>query len=125
MSSPQKGGGYKKIGSLITIFRKTNGRCFYCNKIGEHIDHFMPKQKWKEYEITEATGQSCDQLENLFMACASCNLSKANTEPCEWLWDMGRIPESKNVWFRYFRANHRVGLIDDELMVAVREGKIC
>ncbi len=87
------------------IFNKTNGRCFYCNRIGEEIDHFVSRAKWRDWELTKYLG-STDTLENLFLACRKCNRSKLDKCPEDFFGN------SFKLWSRYSRANRRVGIYD-------------
>lgn len=91
--------------TLLTISRKTNGRCFYCNNIGEVIDHFISKQKWIDWEL-EATPLKgkLNNLENLFLACKKCNSHKKSKCPEDF------IGNSFKCWDRYLRTNKRIGI---------------
>lgn len=88
---------------LLKIFQKTNGRCFYCNKPGEVIDHFLSKNKWKKWNLenTPLKGKLND-LENLFLACKKCNNLKKDKCPEDF------IGNSYKCWSRYYRANKRI-----------------
>lgn len=90
---------------LLTVFRKTNGYCFYCNALGEVVDHFLPKKELIPlYESLGWDKKLMDKPENLFLACRDCNSKKAASFPEDFtrlgFW----------VWNRYDRANRRVGL---------------
>lgn len=90
---------------LLKIFNKTNGRCFYCNKPGEEIDHFVSKSKWKEWLLEETPlAGKLDDIENLFLSCKHCNRSKHNSCPEDF------VGNSWMAWSRYDRANKRIGL---------------
>ena len=90
---------------LIKISQKTNGRCFYCNKPGEAVDHFVPKKLWNEWDFNLCVGSS-DIIENLFLACQHCNSSKRDKCPEEF------TGEQFKCWERYKRANRRIGIFD-------------
>lgn len=89
---------------FILVISKTNGRCFYCNRPAEQIDHFVSKFMWKEWNLDEPLG-SADQLQNLFPACRLCNVRKSNKCPEDFMVGV-------DAWDRYTRANFRVGLSD-------------
>jgi len=89
--------------SLIRIFRKTNGKCFYCKKNGEVIDHFISKQKWKEWDLTPWIG-SVDKIDNLFLSCRKCNSSKSNKCPEDF------IGNSEKAWKMYDKVNKKIGI---------------
>ena len=91
---------------LIRVVSKTNGRCFYCNKIGEEIDHFISKYYWWLWKLSDypANLGSVDQIKNLFLSCMPCNRSKKNQCPEDF------IGNPVKAWSRYTRANFRVGL---------------
>ena|SRR3990167_8424284 len=65
----------------LTVARKTNGRCFYCNKPAEEIDHFIPKSIWIEKELSKYGHGSVDKIENLFGSCGNCNRKKSEKHP--------------------------------------------
>jgi 5-methylcytosine-specific restriction endonuclease McrA len=54
---------------------RTSDNCFYCKKLCEekHIDHIIPVSRG---------GQNC--LENVVVACTTCNLNKGNKLISEW-----------------------------------------
>lgn len=89
---------------LLTISRKTNGRCFYCNNAGEVVDHFIPKQKWQRWDLenTFLKGR-LDHIENLFLACKKCNSAKKDKCPDDF------IKNPFKAWRRYRKANKRIG----------------
>lgn len=91
----------------MVVFAKTNGRCFYCNRPAEHIDHFISRCKWKIWDLTRFLNKSVDNLSNLFPACARCNLRKGFKDPEDFMGN------SYKLWARYNRANRRVGLPDE------------
>lgn len=96
----------KMIKEILQVSRKTNGRCFYCNKLGEAIDHFISKKKWKEWDLDNTPLRGgLDRIENLVLACKSCNSSKRDKTPEEF------IGNSFMAWNRYDRVNKRVGLV--------------
>ena len=65
------------------IAKKTNGRCFYCNKVGVfEIDYFISKSKWYEWQLDDTPQKG--KLSHL---------------------------EKWKAWSRYYRANYRVGLL--------------
>ncbi len=91
---------------VIRISQKTNGRCFYCNsKKAVEVDHFISKSKWKEWDLegTPLKGE-LNTIKNLFLACAECNRSKHNKCPEDFFGN------SYKIWNRYYRANKRIGL---------------
>ena len=89
---------------FIKVAIKTNGRCFYCNKLGEVVDYFVSKHQWEDWGLDFYIG-SCDCLENLFLACAKCNGSKGKKSPDDF------IGNSYTAWLRYEKANKRIGII--------------
>ena len=96
---------------LIKISQKTNGRCFYCNKDGEQVDHFISKKKWKEWGLTEVMGD-VDNLTNLFLACRKCNISKLDKCPEDFMRDKNKnyseYRNTKICWDRYEKTNRRI-----------------
>lgn len=93
---------------FILISAKTNGRCFYCNKMGEEIDHFISKEKWRKWDLenTPIKGE-LNNLDNLFLSCKNCNIKKRDNDPEDF---MGNYVIA---WSRYCRTNQRVGLLKD------------
>lgn len=91
----------------LIIFRKTDGKCFYCGAIKDPIemviDHFMSKQKYKEWKVEDLLG-SPDEIENLVLACTLCNSSKKDKCP-EDFTGLGEV-----VWDLLEKANKKVGL---------------
>lgn len=86
---------------FIKVIMKTNGRCFYCNKPGEVVDHFFPIKLWKEFELWE-NGINKDAIENLFLSCKRCNQIKRDKFPEDFFG-------SKYICYdRYDRANKRI-----------------
>ena len=81
---------------ILAIASKTNGRCFYCGKAGEVVDHFMPKAKAKELGNYE----DVNRIDNLFIACTSCNARKSDKWPEDFLGE-------KKAWTKYFRTNQK------------------
>ena len=98
---------------LIKVSQKTNGRCFYCNKDGEHIDHFISKKKWEQWGLEEFLG-SVDNIENLFLACRKCNISKSDKCPEDFMRNKNKnYSEHRNTticWDRHDKANKRIDL---------------
>ncbi len=71
------GGVTIKQSDIDLQFRSQKGKCWYCGKeLGKQfdIDHLTP--------ISRGGG---NQPENLVIACISCNRSKNNKTPAEWL----------------------------------------
>lgn len=91
---------------LLLVLRKTDGRCLYCGLPNAYeIEHFIPKCLWYKLGYDCFSGESPDNLENLFLSCRSCNLSKGRKHPEDFIgWRMA--------WYRYAKANFNVGLID-------------
>lgn len=91
---------------LLNIFLKTNGRCFYCNKLGEVIDHFISKKKWKEWELDTVISLKgkLNNIENLILSCRKCNVSKSDKTPEDF------IGNSYKCWDRFNKANKRIGI---------------
>lgn len=91
------------------VCAKTNGRCFYCNRIAKkmEVDHFTPRAKWKEWLLDDIPfyNGNLNSLENLFLACKSCNASKRDKCPEDF------VGNSYIAWDRYDRANRRVGIL--------------
>ena len=86
---------------LLIIFRKTDGKCFYCGS-GEafDVDHFFPRAKANEYG-EELIG-NLDILENRFLACQNCNSKKKDKFPEDFI---------ENAWERYDWANIKAGIM--------------
>ena len=55
------------------IMERDEGRCRYCGRPAEHVDHVLPYSR----------GGS-DDPGNLVAACAPCNLDKRDQTPAEW-----------------------------------------
>ena len=92
---------------FIKVIAKTNGRCFYCNKPAEEIDHFISKEKWKDWELdTTPLKGGLDKLENLFPICIKCNRRKSDKCPEDF------IGNSFIAWSRYTKCNFRSGLLE-------------
>lgn len=89
---------------LLKITQKTNGRCFYCNRDGEAIDHFLSKKYWEKENLNELLGDCRDNVENLFIACTRCNTIKNCKKPEDFFEKKDRICD------RFKRANKRVGI---------------
>ena len=87
---------------LLKVALKTNGHCFYCNGEAHEVDHFLSKSKHIELDLGKLI--DCDDIENLFLACKSCNISKSN----KWAEDF--IGNPFKAWSRYYRANYRIGI---------------
>ena len=85
---------------ILKVAAKTHGRCFYCNRVGEVIDHFISKKKWLDWGLEEMLG-SCDDIDNLFLACQRCNSSKKDNPPEDF------IGNSYKCWDRYYRTNSK------------------
>ena|SRR3990167_9905616 len=93
--------------SFLLISAKTNGRCFYCNKWGEVVDHFISRKKWAEWCLDDVFGNSSvNELKNLFIACNKCNASKSDKDPEDFMGN------SFKAYDRTERANRRVGIIE-------------
>lgn len=93
---------------LIKISQKTNGRCFYCNKSGEVIDHFISKKKWQEWELEDTPLKGrLNNIENLFLACEKCNHIKKDKCPEDFIGNPFKAHS------RYSRANKRIGIDDN------------
>ncbi len=88
----------------LKIARKTNGRCFYCNKPAEEIDHFISKNSWLNDEYIHRGFNSVDDTANLVPSCLKCNRSKNSKSPDEF------IGNSFLAWRRLRRCNERVGI---------------
>ena len=100
---------------LLLIAAKTNGRCFYCNKIGEVVDHFISKREWinelcsQDYPEgfpEELKGlireEDCNRMNNLVLACVRCNSSKSDTNPAIFMGNQYKATS------RMDRANNRI-----------------
>ena len=95
-----------------TIFNKTNGHCFYCGCYNpDSIDHFLPKYLFNKWDLGSIDGYEIDATENLFLSCMDCNRRKGRKAPEDFL------ENSFLCWYRYNRANRRVGLHPDNLPV--------
>ncbi len=69
------------VNNLTTLFTAQSGRCVYCkDKLDRkyHVDHIVPLSK----------GGSNDPA-NLQLLCASCNLSKASSDPIVYAQSLG------------------------------------
>jgi len=91
----------------MTVFRKTNGRCFYCNKPADVVDHFIPKKLWREWVLENVLGK-VDQIGNLFPSCCSCNSSKGGRPVEDFAEKLGI--SGAQIHNRSTRANQRIGL---------------
>lgn len=82
---------------------KLNGRCLYCGRAADSIDHVIPRL---------AGGP--DAADNLIPACKACNSSKGATDLCIWADGKGFLPLS--VLRRYlvlsWNWTERNGLLD-------------
>lgn len=85
------------------VFSKTNGRCFYCNKRGEEIDHFVSRKKYQDWGLESFIG-SPNEINNLVLACKKCNRAKRAKPPEDF------IGNSFICWSRWARANQRAGI---------------
>jgi 5-methylcytosine-specific restriction endonuclease McrA len=101
---------------LLKIAQKTNGRCFYCNRPAEEVDHFTSKHKWQEWkldEIDDLKGDNgLDGIANLFLSCKKCNLTKHTHCPEDFMWKYFKL-NSHQCWSRNMRANRRIGLYNN------------
>lgn len=82
----EQSGGYDENGNRLfpdgwqdikaAVYRRDGRECQYCgaNDGPFHIDHVIPRIKGGK-----------DELDNLVVACASCNLSKGSKSVAEWL----------------------------------------
>lgn len=82
----EQSGGYDENGNRLfpddwqdikaAVYRRDGRQCQYCGTTdGQfHVDHIVPRIKG---------GQ--DTLDNLVVACASCNLSKGSKSASEWM----------------------------------------
>lgn len=99
--------GRKKF---IRICQKTNGRCFYCNSNeASDVDHFISQHTWRVSWGLEDSGSffgNLHDLENLFLACKSCNSKKGTKSPDSFMGGTFKA------WDRNFRANQRIGLLE-------------
>lgn len=70
-----------------------NNKCAYCKMNPfEHIDHFYPLNP-KEGNVA-----GTHNIENLFPACAECNMSKSNKDPDEWLIEKSYVIIVYSLW---------------------------
>lgn len=58
------------------VWRRDRGRCVYCGAFGNELDHIVPRSKG-----------GADSLDNLVLACRSCNHSKFNHDMSKWYTD--------------------------------------
>jgi 5-methylcytosine-specific restriction endonuclease McrA len=76
-----------------TVAAKSNFRCWYCDvKVGRsgqpmHRDHRIPVSRG-----------GTDDLDNLVIACAKCNLSKSTMTDKEFFWFNGLDPYIRHRW---------------------------
>lgn len=84
--------------TLIQVLHKTNGRCFYCNKNAEAVDHFYPQILFRGLSSHYWNG-----VENLVPSCKSCNSSKGKKLPEDFLGTW-------RAYSRQHRANIRIGI---------------
>jgi hypothetical protein len=58
------------------VFQRDGGRCAYCGSVPErpHCDHVKPRSRG-----------GLDRMDNLVTACPSCNSSKRDRTPEEWI----------------------------------------
>lgn len=97
------------------VAQKTNGRCFYCNARGSEIDHFVSRHKHKKWSLNHV-GKDVDRIENLFLSCRTCNSKKHAKTPEEFIGDWF------TAWYRWWRANKRLDLVDEKDLSAVTDG---
>ena len=69
--------GYYTRKDIATLFDAFDGRCCwcFCPLIVYHVDHIIPLSKGGSNEPS-----------NIALACPSCNLSKHDRLPNDWLW---------------------------------------
>lgn len=71
----------KQIRELI---KKSNSKCYWCGcntkKNGQHIDHYIPLSK-----------SGGNEIGNLVVSCAFCNISKGAKSPYEFANKLGRL----------------------------------
>lgn len=96
--------------TVFTISMKTNGRCFYCNRPAQVVDHFIPRKSWVKWGLDKVIG-SYNLIENLFPACSRCNTIKIDRNPSEF---MGSFYTARD---RYLRANARIGITSSQIFV--------
>lgn len=97
-----------KIKDFIKVCLKTNGKCFYCNKSAEAIDHFTSIKQWEqEYGMErESYDNAVDNIDNLVLCCNTCNSQKGAKDP-------GKFMKNDFVAMdRMDRANRRIGLLN-------------
>lgn len=66
-----------KIAIRNEVYKMFRGKCAYCGcdlHKGWHVDHKNPQSRSELYRMNG--GNSVHDLENLFPACASCNINK-------------------------------------------------
>lgn len=68
---------------ILKELKKQLGLCLYCGNLGNSIDHFFPTNKWPQIGKAKS---SANQMENLTLACQSCNSSKNNKIPSLYDW---------------------------------------
>lgn len=75
--------GSHTVDQILGLLEKQRNRCAACRKSltdGYHVDHIVPL----------ARGGSND-IGNIQLLCAACNLSKGHSDPIEWAWKKGRL----------------------------------
>ena len=61
------------------ILVSSNGECAYCGTVGPlHWEHLFPKSRGGP-----------DTIDNLVLACPTCNFSKGSLNPVDWYWKQG------------------------------------
>ncbi|WP_415940410.1 HNH endonuclease [Streptomyces sp. 039-1] len=60
------------------LFARWGGRCCYCDRPAEHVDHVTPISKGGR-----------DVLANVVPSCAPCNLDKSDRSLAEWASSFG------------------------------------
>lgn len=77
-------------GWIEQLFETQEGLCFYCDAFlvdGQiHKDHIMPLALWGPNDV-----------KNIVLACAACNLSKGSKHPIHFAQSSARIPTPKRI----------------------------
>lgn len=70
--------GSLTAGELLEIWAHYDGRCAYCFDLADTVDHVTPRARGGKHEVG-----------NVVPACRSCNSTKKDRTPLEWL---GPVP---------------------------------
>lgn len=83
--------------SRRALMARDGGRCQYCGKDGDTIDHVLPRAKGGKH-----------LWENVVLACSPCNQKKADKTLAQLGWKLPREPKAPkgNVWLSWGKKVH-------------------